>query len=85
MNIFVVYPQNSHAAYKIAADEFVALAKRVGGRESETVTDAEFLALEEKPKQAVLIGNDSSNDVLAAFLLDGGWCRNHLYHGHPQP
>ena len=71
MNIFVVYPQNSHAAYKIAADEFVALAKRVGGRESETVTDAEFLALEEKPKQAVLIGNDSSNDVLAAFLLDG--------------
>ena len=71
MNIFVVYPQNSHTAYKIAADEFVALARRVGGRESETITDAEFLALEEKPKQAVLIGNDSSYDVLAAFLLDG--------------
>ena len=71
MHIFVVYPKNSHTAYKIAADTFATLAKRVGGIESDTITDAEFLALEEKPKQAVLIGNDSSNDVLAAFLLDG--------------
>ena len=70
MRIFVVYPQGAHTAYKIAADTFASLAKRVSGTEADTITDAEFLALEKKPRQAVLIGNDSTNDVLAALLLD---------------
>ena len=71
MRILVVYPQNAHTAYKIAADAFVSLAKRVSDINADMITDADFLDLEEKPSHAVLIGSDGANDALAALWMDG--------------
>lgn len=71
MSIYVVYPNRSHTAYEIAADAFIDLAGRVGNAEAKKITDEEFLSLAEKPQRAVLIGNDGTNDALAALWLDG--------------
>ena len=71
MNVFVVYPKISHSAYEIAADTFIDLSKRISQTDATKVTDEEYLALNPKPENTVMIGHDGVNSALADLLLSG--------------
>ena len=55
MNITVVYPKNAHSAYKISANEFITILKKVANINAFLYTDEEFLALPKTPNTVVLM------------------------------
>ncbi len=67
MKICIVYPAQSHSAYRIAAETFGKLAEQVAGISSRILTDEEFISTDEV---TVLIGNDAVNSVVADLYLE---------------
>jgi len=67
MSISVVYPERAHTAYKIAAEEFVSLAKEVSTQTLTLVSDHEELPSD--TSSVVVIGADSVNSVCANLYL----------------
>ena len=67
MKLTVVYPSDAHSAYKIAAEEFAVLAKKVAGIDAEICTDTEPTYSE--TNTLVLVGNDAVNTVTRDLYL----------------
>ena len=71
MKLHIVYPAQSHSAYRIAADTFADLACRAADTPSQLFTDEDTLLAREPADLTVLIGNDAVNAVVADFYLSG--------------
>ncbi|MBR5439888.1 MAG: hypothetical protein IKV61_06730 [Clostridia bacterium] len=71
MNLTVVYPKNAHSAYEISANEFIKLYSKITQNSALKLTDQDFCALSNKPACVVLIGNDSVNNIVGKFYLEG--------------
>lgn len=67
MKITVVRPSEGHSAYKIAAEAFTELCKKVSDLECVTVTDREVTLASDL---VVLIGSDSVNNLTANLYLE---------------
>ena len=69
MKITIVYPASAHSAYRVAADEFAALAAQVSAVKTEcrVVTDEEYGKGESD--LTVLIGSDAVNPLVADLYL----------------
>ncbi len=68
MHITVIYPSDSHSAYKIAAEEFRALAEKVSGDTVTLLTDEEYTP-DKNADLFVLIGNDAANPIVRDLYL----------------
>ena len=71
MNLTVVYPKNAHSAYEISANEFIKLYSKITQKSPLKLTDQDYSALSNKPACVVLIGNDSVNNIVGKFYLEG--------------
>ena len=67
MSIVIIYPAHKHSAYKIAAETFADLAKKVSSCETVLITDADPLPDDNSP--VVVIGADSVNHHAADLFL----------------
>jgi hypothetical protein len=63
MSIAIIYPAQKHSAYKIAAETFADLAKKVSSCEARLITDSE--PLPDDCSRVVVIGADSVNRLAA--------------------
>lgn len=69
MNIRIVYPTQSHSAYRIAAQTFADLAEQVASVHSQIMTDDDHASGGETGDVTVLIGNDAVNSITAELYL----------------
>ena len=58
MKLCIVYPAQAHSAYRIAAESFVDLARKIAGAESCLVSDAAYEHQKTQADLTVLIGKD---------------------------
>lgn len=63
MKLTVIRPSHAHSAYRIAAETFIELAKKVGGAECVLITDLESLPDDGSP--VIVIGTDAVNHFTA--------------------
>lgn len=67
MFLTVVYPDDAHRAYRIAAEEFASFAKRVAGVQTQIAAVDQYQPANED--LTVLIGNDAVNPIVADLYL----------------
>ena len=68
MKLSVVYPRASHSAYRIAAEEFVRLAREVASAECTLIADN--VELPSDIDGVIYIGSDGVNNKLARLYLE---------------